>query len=93
MQIKNFDSNLNIVNNDDFSLKQFILNLKYWYIYLLKSKKYIIYSILISLIIALFTAFFESPEYTAITTFAMEEDKGSSSGLGESSWNCKFFRY
>jgi hypothetical protein len=82
MEIINNNNDLTLEKNDEFSLKQFIVNLKYWYTFLISKKKYLIYSILISLIIALVVSYLETPEYTAITTFAMEEDKGSSSGLG-----------
>jgi hypothetical protein len=82
MEKINNNNDLRLENNDEFSLKHFIINLKYWYTFLISKKKYLFYSILISLIIALVVSFLEKPEYTAITTFAMEEDKGSSSGLG-----------
>ena len=78
-----YSSNMkNKENQDDFTLKDFIIDLNYWYGFLIKSKKTILYTIIISLIIAIIIAFFETPKYTAITTFAMEEDKGSNSGLG-----------
>ena len=67
--------------NDEISLKELILKIKYW-IYFLKNKwKIIAISGFIGGIIALVIAWSEKPIYKASLTFAMEEEKGGS-GIG-----------
>ena len=70
----------NQVDNNEISLKEFILKLKDWFYYF-KSKAIFIFKItLLGSLLALIISLFEKPDYRAVLTFAMEEDKSSGSG-------------
>jgi hypothetical protein len=72
---------INLIN-DEISLKELIIKIKYWLIYLKSKLKIIILSGILGGLIGLTIAWFEKPIYKAVLTFAMEEDKGGSgSGL------------
>jgi hypothetical protein len=76
---KNQIENSNL-DNDEISLKDLIIKIKYWWQFF-KSKWVLIFSIsLIGGILGLTVGLFEKPIYTASLSFAMEEDKGSSGG-------------
>ena len=67
--------------DDEISLKELILKLKEWYIYL-KSKWVIIFIVgIIGGAIGFTYAFLQKPTYTATLSFALEDDKASSGGL------------
>jgi len=71
--------NSNIIN-DEFSLKDFIINIEKWLSFLLSKWKIIFIIGVIGGLMMLAIAFYEKPTYKAILTFAMEEDKGGGSG-------------
>jgi hypothetical protein len=76
----NFENNH--FDNDEISLREVILKINEWFSFL-KSRWKIIFSVaLICGIIGLLVAWFDKPRYKATLTFAMEEDKGGSGGLG-----------
>jgi len=73
---------MNERNEEDVTLKQFILKLQFWFNFLLQERRKIMLVTLISAFLGLTSAYFELPKYKAVSTFAMEEDKGSGGGLG-----------
>jgi len=70
------------VNNDEISLKEFILKLKVWWNYLLSEWKIIVLAGIIGAASGLAYSLSKKPIYTATLTFAIEDDKGSGGGLG-----------
>jgi hypothetical protein len=69
------------INNDEISLKELIIKIKEWYNFLRSKWKLILLTGIIGGSIGFAIAFYEKPTYTAILTFAMEEDKGGGGGL------------
>ena len=69
------------LDNDEISLKELIINIKEWFIFLISKWKIIFITGFIGGVIGITFALFEKPAYKAILTFAMEEDKGSGGGL------------
>jgi hypothetical protein len=67
--------------NDEISLKELILKMKEWLVFLKYKWKTIFLVGIIGGLIGLTIAWFEKPSYKATLTFAMEEDKGGSGGL------------
>ena len=67
------------IENDEISLKDLILKIKEWNIFLKSNWKIIFIAIVCGGIIGLTIALFENPKYKAVLTFAMEEDKASGS--------------
>jgi hypothetical protein len=67
-------------DNDEISLKELIIKIKEWFVYLKSKWKIIILAGAIGGLIGLTIAFFEKPTYKATLTFAMEEDKGGGGG-------------
>jgi hypothetical protein len=74
----------NNTDNDEISLKEIILIIKGWFIYLKIKWKTIFLISFIGALVGLTIAYFDKPNYKAIITFAMEEDKGggTTAGLG-----------
>ena len=68
------------IDNDEISLKEIIIKIKDWCFFLKSKWKAIVIVGFIGSLIGLTIALFEKPTYTAVLTFAMEEDKGSSGG-------------
>jgi len=64
------------IDNDEISLKELILKIKEWFIFLKSKWKTIFLAAVIGGLIGLTIAWFEKPTYKATLTFAMEEDKG-----------------
>lgn len=64
------------IDNDEISLKEFLLKIKEWVIFLKSKYKIILLVSLIGAIIGVTIAFFDKPIYKAKLTFTMEEDKG-----------------
>jgi hypothetical protein len=71
----------NNFDNDEISLKELILKIKNWLIFLKAKWKTIIITGVLGSLIGLSLAYFDKPTYKATLTFAMEEDKGTSGGL------------
>lgn len=69
-----------ILDNDEISLKELILKIKDWTIFLKSKWKLIFIAGTIGALIGLTIAFCEKPIYKAVLTFAMEEDKGVGGG-------------
>ena len=70
------------IDNDEISFKELIQQLQEWIAYLKMQWKLIVGSATIGGIIGFAFVNFVKPNYYAITTFAMEEDKGGGGGLG-----------
>ena len=69
------------IQEDEINLKELISKLKRWYFFL-KSKWAIIFIIgILGGTIGFTYAFYQKPTYTAILTFALEDDKSSGGGL------------
>jgi uncharacterized protein involved in exopolysaccharide biosynthesis len=70
-------------DNDEISLKELILKIKEWYLFLLTKSKLIILVGLFGGLIGFTYAYFQKPIYKAVLTFAMEDEKsGGGGGLG-----------
>jgi uncharacterized protein involved in exopolysaccharide biosynthesis len=69
--------------NDEISLKELILKIKEWHLFLLTKSKLIILVGLLGGLIGFTYAYFQKPIYKAVLTFAMEDEKsGGGGGLG-----------
>jgi len=69
-------------DNDEISLKELIMKIKEWYIFLLSKWKLIILMGVVGGLIGFTYAYFQKPTYKATLTFAMEEEKSGGGGLG-----------
>jgi hypothetical protein len=69
------------IDNDEISLKELIIKIKGWLVFLISKWKSIFIFGIIGGSIGLTIALFEKPTYKAVLTFAMEEDKGGGGGL------------
>ncbi|HQZ25602.1 MAG TPA: Wzz/FepE/Etk N-terminal domain-containing protein [Flavobacterium sp.] len=67
-------------SNDEISLKELIGKAKEWYVYLLSQWKIIVLAGFIGAVLGLAYSFMKKPTYTATLTFALEDEKTSSSG-------------
>lgn len=67
-------------NNDEISLKDFLLKIHEWWRYLLSKWIIILIFGLLGGILGLTYAYYKKPVYTATTTFVLEDEKGG--GLG-----------
>lgn len=68
--------------NDEISLKELVISLKRWYIYLVSKWKIIIVAGFLGAVIGLVYSFTKKPIYTASLSFAMEDEKSGGGGLG-----------
>jgi len=80
---------MNEVKNDEITLKEIILKVKEWSIYLRSKWKVIILAAITGAAIGLMYSFSEKPIYTATLSFALEDEKtsgrlGSALGLASS---------
>ncbi len=64
------------LDNEEISLKELILKIKDWFLFLLSKWKTIFLAGITGGLIGITIASFEKPTYKATLTFAMEEDKG-----------------
>ncbi|WP_395074247.1 Wzz/FepE/Etk N-terminal domain-containing protein [Flavobacterium sp.] len=69
-------------SNSEMTLKELIEKGKDWYLYLLVNWKIIVLVGIIGASIGLTYSFFKKPIYTATLTFALEDEKAGSGGLG-----------
>jgi uncharacterized protein involved in exopolysaccharide biosynthesis len=69
-------------DNDEISLKELIIKMKVWVAFLKSKWKVIFLAGIFGGLIGLTIAWFDKPSYKATLTFAMEEEKGGSGGLG-----------
>ncbi|MBK1438373.1 lipopolysaccharide biosynthesis protein [Parapedobacter sp. ISTM3] len=67
--------------NDDGSLRELVLSVRWWLIYLLSKWNIILIAVISGGIIGLCYSFFSRPKYTATTTFVLESSD-SKNGLG-----------
>ena len=67
------------IDNDEISLKEIVVIIKEWVAFLKFKWKFIFIASLLGGCIALGLVYNEKPYYTAVLTFAMEEDKGGGS--------------
>ena len=74
-------NNIQQMDNDEISLKEFLQKIKEWYLFLLTKWKLIIAVAFIGGIIGFTYAYFQKPIYKASLTFAMEDEKGGGGGL------------
>jgi hypothetical protein len=70
------------VQNDEISLKELLEKGKEWYYFILSKWKFIVIAGLIGACLGLGYSFIKKPVYTAILSFALEDDKASGGGLG-----------
>ncbi len=70
------------IDNDEISLKELIQKIQEWIAYLKAQWKLIIGIAAIGGIIGFLYANFKSPNYSATTTFVLEEEKSNGGGLG-----------
>ncbi len=70
----------NQIDSDEISLKELILKLREWGVYLKSKWKAIILICFLGASVGLTYALIEKPNYKGALTFAMEEDKSSGSG-------------
>jgi hypothetical protein len=81
MALENNQIESTSIDNDEISLKELVLKIKDWFIFLKSKWKAILIFGTIGGLIGLTIALFEKPTYKAVLTFAMEEDKGGGGGL------------
>lgn len=74
------EQNQTKLNNDEISLRQLILKIYEWFLFLKSKWKTIFIISFIGGILGLIIALRDKPTYKAVLTFAMEDDKGSSGG-------------
>jgi hypothetical protein len=68
------------IDNDEISLKELIIKIKNWASFLINKWKIILLISLIGGMIGFLVATNRKPTYTAVLTFAMDEDKGGGGG-------------
>lgn len=68
--------------SDEISLKELIEKGKEWYVYLLSKWKIIVCAGVVGASFGVVYSFVKKPVYTATLSFALEDEKGSSGGLG-----------
>lgn len=68
-------------DNDEISLRELIIKIKEWLLYLKSKSKLIILVSVVGAILGLTYSKFKKPSYKAILTFALEEEKGNGGGL------------
>ncbi|OHT44646.1 GumC domain-containing protein [Flavobacterium tructae] len=70
------------IDNDEVSLKEFIQQIKEWYYYLLSKWKIILLVVTFGAIVGLSYSLIKKTIYTATLSFALEDEKSGSGGLG-----------
>lgn len=67
---------------DEISLKELFQKAREWYIYLLSQWKIILWAGIIGATLGLTYSFIKKPIYTAVLSFALEDEKSGGGGLG-----------
>jgi hypothetical protein len=80
MALENNQIESSSIDNDEISLKEIIFKIKEWGAFLKIKFKIILIAGIIGGLIGFTYAFFEKTKYTALLTFAMEDDKGGGGG-------------
>ncbi|KIC03419.1 lipopolysaccharide biosynthesis protein [Flavobacterium sp. JRM] len=70
------------IGNDEISLKELLVKVKEWSIYLLTQWKIIVLVGMIGAALGLTYSFIKKPIYTATLSFALEDEKSGGGGLG-----------
>lgn len=70
------------IENDEISLKELIVKVKEWYVYLLSQWKIIFLAGIIGAALGLTYSLINKPIYTATLSFALEDEKSGGGGLG-----------
>jgi hypothetical protein len=70
------------IENDEISLKELIEKVKYWCHYLLLQWKIIVLAGIFGALLGLLYSYIKKPIYTATLSFALEDEKSGSGGLG-----------
>lgn len=70
------------IKNDEISLTELIKKIKDWYLFLLSKWKIIILAGIIGASLGLIYSFIKKSTYNATLTFAIEDEKGGSGGIG-----------
>jgi hypothetical protein len=70
------------IPNDEISLKELIIKIQEWYLYLVSQWKIILLAGIIGAVIGLAYSFIKKPVYMATLSFALEDEKSGGGGLG-----------
>lgn len=76
------EENHNAFSKDDISIKEFNFKVRHWFQFIQTKWKMIIVFALLGGLSGFVYAYLKSPIYKATTTFVLEDEKGSGSGLG-----------
>jgi hypothetical protein len=82
MSLENNQVENSNIDNDEISLKELVVKIKEWYVFLISKWKLIFLAGLIGGVFGLYISWSAKMIYKAELTFASEEDKGSVGGLG-----------
>ena len=82
MDLENNKINNFNIDNDEISLKELIYKTKEWLFYLKTKWKIIFITTILGGLIGLTIAIYKKPTYSALLTFAMEDEKGGNNGGG-----------
>lgn len=74
--------NKKIIESEEISIKELLQQLKVWFIYLFEKWKIIVLAGIIGGLLGLTYSFVKKPVYTASLSFALEDEKAGSGGLG-----------
>lgn len=74
--------NKQVIQNDEISLKELIEKIKEWHIYLFSQWKIIVLAGFVGAVFGIAYSIIKKPIYTATLSFALEDEKSGSSGLG-----------
>jgi uncharacterized protein involved in exopolysaccharide biosynthesis len=72
----------NNIDNYEITLKDLVLTLKEWLFFIYGKRIKVFLAILFGIIIGYTYSHIQKPEYKATMTFALEDDKGNSGGMG-----------
>jgi uncharacterized protein involved in exopolysaccharide biosynthesis len=75
---KNFNDS-SFEQNEEYTFKEFILSIKNIFSFLKRNVKTLFFVSVFGMLLGLIYSIFEKPDYKAVLTFAMEEDKSSGS--------------
>ncbi|MDW8849283.1 Wzz/FepE/Etk N-terminal domain-containing protein [Flavobacterium sp. MMLR14_040] len=70
------------IENDEISLKELIVKVKEWYVYLLSQWKIIVLVGIVGAALGVTYSLIKKPIYTASLSFALEDEKSGGGGLG-----------
>ena len=82
MALENNQIDNSNTDNDEISLKELVLSLKSWIIFIFSKWKVLIAAGIIGGLIGMSFSYFDKTKYKAVLSFAMEDDKGGGGGGG-----------